>query len=112
VGSGNSGRPFPEILGALIRAGLSRHTATMFLGVLDEERGSATLGTWTEETSYDYLEHKYGPGEADAYIADAQRAGAHLPAAVKAWLRSSGAHANPRLIVEAATLWRRTRSGK
>jgi hypothetical protein len=50
---------------------------------------------------------RYGEAAAEAYITDAQQAGALLPAEVTAWLRRSGAHTNPTLIIEAAALWRR-----
>lgn len=103
----------PQLVGdfetTLTRAGLSKYTATMFLGVLDHERAQGTLATWTEDTAADYLAQKYGPDAADAYIADAQQAAAFLPASLKKWLRSSGAHCNPTVITEAAALWRRTK---
>lgn len=96
---------------AMVREGFSTHTATMLLGVLDVERGQGTLTAWTEDTAGAYLVDRYGADAAEEYIADAQQAAGLLPAEVKAWLRSSGAHTNPTLIVEAAALWRR-RSGK
>ena len=97
---------------ALVDAGLSRHTGTMLRGVLAQEHNAGTLGKWTEEDSGAYLAKKYGIAAADELITDAQRAAALLPASLKQWLRETNAATNPKLILECAMLYRRSRHGR
>lgn len=96
---------------ALAGAGLPPGEGHALRTILAEEQNAGTLGRWTPATALAEMERKYGPTVADAYIADAEQSEAVLPAAVKAWLRSSGAHCHPRVIVAAAELWRRKTNG-